>query len=154
MHGEEIGLAVVMGGIILGGTAIVGGIATGILRSFQRQKMIELAQRERIALIERGVDPEKLPALTTHALSLAFGDGMADERIQAARRRQGLVIAGLVFTFFGLGLGLLLSQVVNGEPVWTVGGLPLSVGLALLLGSRAVKAPAEPKQPRAVRNRE
>lgn len=145
MHGEEIGFAVVMGGIILGGTAIVGGIATGIIRSFQRQRLIELAQRERIALIERGVDPEKLPALTTHALSLAFGDGMADERIQAARRKQGLIIAGLVFTFFGLGLALLLSQVVHGEPVWAVGGLPLSVGLALLLGSRAVKAPAEPK---------
>ena len=145
MQGEEVGLAVVMGGIILGGTAIVGGITTGIIRSFQRQRMIELAQRERIALIERGVDPEKLPALTTHALSLALGNGLADERIQAERRRQGLVIAGLVFTFFGIGLGVLLSQVVNGEPVWAVGGLPLSVGLALLLGSRAVKGPAEPK---------
>lgn len=145
MQGEEVGLAVVMGGIILGGTAIVGGIATGIIRSFQRQRMIELAQRERIALIERGVDPEKLPALSSHALAIAFGNGMADERIQAERRKQGLVIAGLVFTFFGVGLGALLGQVVDGEPVWAVGAIPLSIGLALLLGSRVVKAPAEPK---------
>lgn len=143
MGGEDIGLAVVLGGIFLGGAAIVGGITTGIIRSFQRQRMVELAQRERIALIERGVDPEKLPAFTTHALAL--GNGLADERIQAERRKQGLVIAGLVFTFFGLGLALLLSQVERDEAVWAVGGLPLSIGLALLLGSRAVKAPAEPR---------
>jgi hypothetical protein len=145
MNGEDIGIAVVMGGIILGGTAIVGGITSGIIRSFQRQRMVELAQRERIALIERGVDPEKLPALSTHALSLALGNGLADERIQAERRKQGLVIAGLVFTFFGLGLATLLSQVVHGEPVFAVGAIPLSIGLALLLGSRVVKAPAELK---------
>ena len=145
MSGEDIGLAVVMGVISLGAIAIIGGVTTGIIRSVQRQRMVELTQRERIALIERGVDPEKLPALTTHALSLALGNGLADERIQAERRKQGLVIAGLVFTFFGLGLGLLLSQVARDEAVWSVGGLPLSVGLALLIGSRVVKAPAEPR---------
>ena len=145
MQGEDIGLAVVLGGISLGGVAIVGGITTGIIRSFQRQRMVELAQRERIALIERGVDPEKLPPLTQHALALAFGNGLADERIQAERRKQGLVIAGLVFTFFGLGLGVLLSQVAGNDRVWSVGCIPLSIGLALLLGSRAVKAPAEVK---------
>jgi hypothetical protein len=145
MHGEDIGLAVVMGGIILGGTAIVGGIATGIMRSAQRQRLVELAQRERIALIERGVDPEKLPPLTQHSLAIAFGNGMADERIMAERRKQGLTIAGLVFTFFGVGLGILLNQVAGNDKVWAVGCIPLSIGLALLLGSRVVKAPAESK---------
>lgn len=146
MHGDDIGLAVVvMGGLALGGIAIIGGIVTGIIRSFQRQRMIELAQRERIALIERGVDPEKLPSLTSHEVSLALGTGMADERIHAERRRQGLVIAGLVFTFFGVGLGILLGAIVDGDPVWAVGAVPLSIGLALLLGSRVVKAPAEMK---------
>lgn len=141
MSGEDVGLAVVMGGIILGGTAIVGGIVTGIARSFQRQRLVELVQRERIAMIERGVEPGKLPPLSEHALAIAFGNGAADERILAARRRQGLVVTGLVLAFFGLGLGLLLSQVARDENVWAVGGLPLSVGLALLLGSRVVKAP-------------
>lgn len=142
MGGEEVGAIVVTGGIVLGGTAIVGGIVTGIVRSFQRQRLVELVQRERIAMIERGVEPDKLPALSEHALAVAFGDGAADERILAARRRQSLVIAGLIFTFLGLALGLLLSQVASDDHVWSVGGLPLSIGLALLLGSRVVKAPA------------
>jgi hypothetical protein len=142
MHGEEIGAIVVMGGIVLGGTAILGGIVTGIVRSFQRQRLVELVQRERIALIERGVEADKLPPLSEHALAIAFGNGAADERILASRRRQSLAIAGLIFTFFGLALGLLLSQVAGDDNVWAVGGLPLSIGLALLLGSRVVKAPA------------
>ena len=43
--------------------AIVGGITAGIVRTLGRQRLIELAQRERIAAIERGVDPSKLPPL-------------------------------------------------------------------------------------------
>lgn len=141
MHGEEVGVIVIMGGIVLGGTAILGGIVTGIVRSFQRQRLVELVQRERIALIERGVEADKLPPLSEHALAIAFGNGAADERILASRRRQSLAIAGFIFTFFGLALGLLLSQVAGNDKVWAVGGLPLSIGLALLLGSRVVKAP-------------
>lgn len=142
MHGEDVGFAVILGGVILGSTAIIGGLISGVIRGHQRQRMIELVQRERIAMIERGVEPDKLPPLSEHALAIAFGNGAADERILASRRRQALAIAGLIFTFFGLGLGLLLSQVAGNDNVWAVGGLPLSIGLALLLGSRVVKAPA------------
>jgi hypothetical protein len=141
MRGEEVGAIVIMGGIVLAGTAILGGILSGIVRSFQRQRMIEMVQRERIAMIERGADPEKLPLLTESALVAAFGHGMGDERILAERRRQALVISGLVLAFLGLGLGLMLGMVA-GDDVWAVGGIPFSIGLALLLGSRAVKAPA------------
>ncbi len=141
MHGEDIGMVVVLGGIMLGATAIIGGIVAGIARGFQRQRMVELVQRERIALIERGADPEKLPPLTESALIAAFGQGVGDERILAERRKQGLVISGLIFTFFGLALGLMLG-VLAGDRVWSVGGLPTSIGLALLFSSRAVKVPA------------
>ena len=145
MSGEDIGVAVVFGGIILGATAILGGIVTGIVRGGQRQRMVELVQRERIALIERGADPEKLPPITESTLIAAFGSGVGDERILAARRKQWLAIWGLVFTFFGIGLGVLLGNVASEEHVWAVGALPASIGLALLLGSRVVKAPAEIK---------
>lgn len=141
MRGEDIGMAVVMGGIALGGTAILGGIITGIVRSFQRQRLVELVQRERIAMIEHGVEPGKLPPISEHALAIAFGNGAADERIHAARRRQGLIVTGLVFAFLGLGLALLLGQIAGEDRVWSVGAIPFSIGLALLLGSRAVKAP-------------
>ena len=145
MSGEDIGLAVVMGGITLGGTAILGGIVSGIVRGQQRQRMVELVQRERIAMIERGADPEKLPPLTESALVAAFGTGVADERILAGRRRESLVVGGLVLTFLGLGLGILLYQVAGNDHVWAVGCIPASIGLALLLGSRVVKVPAEVK---------
>lgn len=143
MHGEEIGMVVVLGGIVLGTTAVLGGIVTGIVRGSQRQRMVELVQRERIALIERGADPQKLPPLTESALIAAFGGGLGDERILAERRKQWLVIFGLVFTFFGAGLATLLGFVA-GDSVWAVGAVPASVGLALLLGSRAVKVPNTP----------
>src|SRR5207248_4823258 len=39
--------------------AIVGGITAGIVRTLGNQRLMELAQRERIAAIERGVDPSK-----------------------------------------------------------------------------------------------
>lgn len=114
---------------------------SGIFRSYQRQRLVELVQRERIAMIERGVEPGKLPAVLEHALALAFGNGAGDERILVARRRQRLIIAGLVFAFFGLALALLLGQVAGNDNVWAVGAIPFSIGAALLLGSRAVKMP-------------
>ena len=40
---------------------IIGGIAIGIIRAIGEQRLLELAQRERIAAIERGLDPTKLP---------------------------------------------------------------------------------------------
>jgi len=142
MSGEDSGMVGVAGGSCVAATAILGGIVTGIVRGFQRQRMVELVQRERIALIERGADPDKLPPLTESALVAAFGQGIGDERILAGRRRQGLVIAGLIFTFFGLALGLMLG-LLAGDHVWSVGGLPASIGLALLVGSRAVNVPAQ-----------
>ena len=141
MSGEDIGFMVVAGGMSLGAIAIIGGIASGMVRGFQRQRMVELLQRERVALIERGVDPEKIPALNQQAIVTAFGGGIADERVSAEKRKQVLVIVGLVFTFIGIGLGFFLSQVAGDDHVWAVGLMPLSIGLALLLGSRVVKAP-------------
>src|SRR2546426_9891232 len=41
--------------------AIVGGITAGIVRTIGPQRLMERAQRGRIAAIERGVDPAKPP---------------------------------------------------------------------------------------------
>lgn len=144
MHGEDIGFAVIFGGVLLGATAIIGGLISGVIRGHQRQRMVELVQRERIAMIERGASPESLPPLTESALVAAFGSGVGDERILAARRQQWLTIWGLVFAFFGLGLGILLANVA-GDDVWAVGAIPASIGVALLLGSRVVKVPRDAK---------
>ena len=41
--------------------AIIGGITVAIVRTIGQQRLAELAHRERIAALERGVDPSKLP---------------------------------------------------------------------------------------------
>lgn len=139
MHGEDVGAVVIMGGVALGALSITGGIVAGFIRSRQRQSVAEMIQHERIALIERGTDPERLPALQSHPLWAAIENGAVSERQLVARRRQGLTITGLLFTFFGIALGIFLSQVA-GDHVWVVGLLPASIGLALLVSSTVMKA--------------
>ena len=117
--------------------AIVGGISAAIVRTIGQQRLIELAQRERIAAIERGVDPAKLPPVPA----------MVDEEVHAyttpyerARRlSQGLMIGGLVTLATGIGLGIFLGLVADEEHVWAVGLIPALVGVALLISARIVR---------------
>ncbi len=117
--------------------AIVGGITAGIVRTVSRHRLLELAQRERIAMIERGLDPSKLPPLPMVA---------GDEGVQlrspedAARRRaQGLMIGGLVTLAVGLSLGVMLYFIADEPGVWAVGLIPAAIGIALLLGALIVR---------------
>src|SRR5881397_1353510 len=75
--------------------AIIGGITAGIIRTLGRQRLIELAQRERIAAIERGVDPAKLTPLPVDALDDEPETWHMNQYDRDRRRAQGLMI-GLV----------------------------------------------------------
>jgi hypothetical protein len=126
--------------------AIVGGITAGIVRSLGQQRMMELAQRERIAAIERGVDPSKLAPLPTYVsgggLGEGFGGGVYRSYEEYARRRQhGLMIGGLVCLFVGIALAIFLRTVGDegASNAWAVGLIPASVGLALIIGSMIVR---------------
>jgi hypothetical protein len=128
--------------------AIVGGITAGIVRTLGQQRLMELAQRERIAAIERGIDPDKLPPLPIMASGLGMGmmgGGMRSGVYPtyhdfAKHRSQGLMIGGLVTLFVGIGLAIFLSFVNDGERgVWAVGLIPGGVGLALIIGSIMVR---------------
>lgn len=117
--------------------AIIGGIAAGIAKTMSRHRVIELAQRERIAMIERGLDPSKLPPLP-----LADVDEAAPllPPVEAARRRsQGLMIGGLVTLAVGVSLGAMLYYVADEPGVWAIGLIPAAIGIALLLGSALVR---------------
>jgi len=123
--------------------AITGGIVLGIVRSIGRQRMIELAQRERIAAIERGIDPAKLPPIDFGRSTLGEAIELADRPSSPLRRAQGLLIGGLVTLFVGLGLTIFLWLIMldhQGEDryVWAVGLIPGLVGLALMLSSLIV----------------
>src|SRR5439155_25802393 len=76
--------------------AIIGGITAGIIRTLERQRLIELAQRERIAAIERGVDPAKLTPLPVEALDDEPETWHMNQYDRDRRRAQGLMIWGIV----------------------------------------------------------
>ncbi len=119
--------------------AIIGGITAGIIKSNARRRLMELAQRERIAAIERGIDPEKLPAL-----HVEFGDEpkMTFEQRQL-KLSQNLRIWGMALTGFGaalvLGIGLSEGNMYEGGPALMFVG----VGVALLLGGYMVRPDKE-----------
>lgn len=115
--------------------AIIGGITAGIVKSNARRRLVELAQRERIAAIERGIDPDKLPAL-----HVDFGDEpkMTFEQRQL-KLSQNLRIWGMALTGFGValvfGIGLSERDMYEGAPVLMFVG----VGVALLIGGYMVR---------------
>jgi hypothetical protein len=113
--------------------AIIGGIVAGIVRSAGQQRMLELAQRERIAAIERGIDPAKLPTLPMlgHEMGLV---GFSPYE-SAKRRAQNLVIGGLVTSFGGAGLLVFLNMMEENDRVWAAALIPILVGVALLLSA-------------------
>jgi hypothetical protein len=121
--------------------AIVGGITAGIVRMMQRQRAFEMVQRERIAAIERGLDPDKIASLQRPLMYDDHGF-YGDPYAAAQHRRQGLLIGGLVTLFVGVALAIFLRGVADGEDggkVWMVGLIPAAVGVALLLSSFLIR---------------
>ena len=117
--------------------AIVGGITAGIVKTISRHRIIELAQRERIAMIERGLDPSKLPPLPLS--EIAADSPLMSEAEYARRRSQGLLIGGLVTFAVGVSLGVLLYNVADEAGVWAVGLIPAAIGIALLMSAFFVR---------------
>jgi hypothetical protein len=120
--------------------AIVGGITASIVKTVTDSKIMENAQRERQAAIQRGTDHDKLPPLP--AMSPSSTDLLAGFNPIAAQhhRAQGLLIAGVITLFAGIGIGAFLYFIVDSDNdrVWAVGIIPVFIGLALLLSSAIV----------------
>ena len=110
--------------------AIAGGITLAIVRIFTQARLEELARKERIAAIERGVDPAKLPDVPA---SDSYSVGSS--RI---RRAHGLLIGGLVLVAIGLGVSVVFAFVEPSKANWIAGVVPGFVGIALLIASRVV----------------
>lgn len=120
--------------------AIVGGITVGIVKTLSRQRLLELAQKERLAAIERGIDPERLPPLQL-PFELEKKPVLTFEQRQL-RRSQGLMIGGLITA--GVGAGFVAMGFLGSDPeIREPGLLFLMVGLGLLLSSRIGRPSAE-----------
>jgi len=124
--------------------AIIGGIISGVVRTLGRQKILEMAQRERIAAIERGMDPSKLPPLPV----LEDDEELAccGPETYARRQRsrfQGLLIGGIITVAAGIGVAIMLRVLEEEDPSWIVGIVPALVGVALLLSAWLVRPKPE-----------
>ena len=119
--------------------AIAGGILAGIIRTISRHRLMEVAVRERMALIARGVDPARIPGLPSGVDSGLFPlRSFADH---SRLRAQGLLIGGLVTLLGGIALGAFLGLTESWESrEWTVALVPVSIGIALLVSSAIVRA--------------
>jgi hypothetical protein len=128
--------------------AIVGGIVAGIMKQTGRHRLVELAQQERIAAIQRGIDPTQLPPLPLDMLGDA-GSVLSGYHSDL-KRAQGFLIGGMITLFAGIGISafLLILEETREERVWAVGLIPMLVGVALLISARLVW-PRESNPPRA-----
>ena len=126
--------------IVIPVVAIIGGITLAIIRTMGQQRLAELERRERIAAIERGVDPAKLPP---PASPYAYENGHGYAHGSRMRRAHGLFIGGLIVVAVGLSLMLGLAVAEPHEGHWVIGTMPLLVGIALLIAAKVIWPPAE-----------
>jgi hypothetical protein len=117
--------------------AIAGGVLVVVSALRHRAKIIEMAHRERLAMIERGlVPPSELPASPAQ-----------ETRHRRAQRSSRLLSAGIVIVGFGLGLATLIAF-ASGAPSVAVGlgGAVAIVGGALIVTALVVHR--DPDTPR------
>ena len=133
--------------------AIVGGITMGIVKTITHHRLMELSQRERIAAIERGVDPSKLPPPpAANVDDLGLGGIYLSPHEYSRRRSQNLMIGGIITLAVGVGIAAFLSQVARDDNAWAVGVIPAAIGIGLLLSAWIVRpreidrGPAPPRQ--------
>ena len=120
--------------------AIVGGIVVGIVKVIGQQRQIELVQRERIAAIEHGIDPSKLPPLSAAVPNEDYVSRLFMSPAERARRQsQGLMIGGILTLAVGGGLIALFTITEEQGHAWAIGIIPCAIGLALLLSAWLVR---------------
>jgi hypothetical protein len=119
--------------------AIIGGITAGIVKTMSQGRIVEMAQRERIAAIQAGIDPSKLPPLPMTSDFSDTTQSLSDPVAAARNRSQGLLIGGFVTLLGGIGVGLFLGILNDGDRVWAVGIIPAFVGVALLISGFLVR---------------
>ena len=120
--------------------AIVGGVVAGIVKTVTQQRQIELVQRERIAAIERGLDPSKLPPLGPLAPSEDVLSSLLLSPTERARRQsQMLMIAGVITFSVGAGVMTLFAITEDQGDAWAIGIVPIAVALGLLVSAWLVR---------------
>jgi hypothetical protein len=135
MTAERVAVILVSGAVLLSGVALLA------MMMWARQRLQELAIRERIALIERGLvpSPETDPAGFERLMSARRPINAAGARYQSA----GVLIMGL-----GTALAVLLSFAAGTVNVGVgLGGAVAIVGLAAFINGSLMAAEAPAVRP-------
>jgi hypothetical protein len=135
MNAPDFGVVIAVVAMAIPIIAIVGGITAGIVRTLGQQRLAELAHKERIAALEHGVDPSKLPPSPV----IDYQNGLGTGSYNPMRRAHGLLIGGLVTLMGGISFSLFLYFMRPEKNVWAVGLVPVGIGVALLLSSWLVR---------------
>ena|SRR6476661_8119313 len=121
---------------------IIGGIVVVAMGLAQRTKVLEMAHRERLAMIERGLTPP--PAVLPEMRGAVDGGRGA----LPPRSRRSMTL-GILMIGFGLGLGMLIGFTGDSpDAAIGVGGAVVVLGAALVVNAlvlgRAGSAPPPP----------
>jgi hypothetical protein len=128
--------------------AIIGGVTTAIVKILSRQRQMELMQRERIAAIERGLDPEKLPRLAGLGdAELGAPGGWLSPEESARRLALRLTIGGIITLAAGIGAVVFFSVIENDGEAWAIGIIPITIALGLLASAWLVRASGRGERP-------
>lgn len=131
---------------------ILGIITAGVLKARYQQRVLELAYRERIAAIEKGIDPASLPPLPLQPSTPTFDFSrlILTPRQADLKQAQGFLVTGLILVSIGLGLSTMLL-ILDAHRAWATGLLVIFVGAGCLVASVIVRkgAPPESKDPTA-----
>jgi hypothetical protein len=113
---------------------IVGGIVIILMAMLRRQKIIEMAHRERMAMIERGM----VPPITHHGPVALVPGGLHDRDT-----RSRMLSGGIVVIAFGLGLMMIIG-IAGDSPESAVG---IGGAIAILGAAFVVIAMVQRNQP-------
>lgn len=104
---------------------IVGGLWLGLMKAGHSFKLRQLAYRERIAALERGVDPALFPSLP------GGGDPAA---LDGERTAPGTFwyTFGIMALFVGVGAAVFTRLMAPHDSVWMIGIVPVFSGLGAL----------------------
>jgi hypothetical protein len=124
--------------------AIAGGMTVAAVRTFAQTRVAELGMKERIAAIEKGVNPATLPPLPAVGDPSELRSEPATPRERALQTAQGLSIAAVITFSAGVGLALLFFIIpdTRERALWALGVLPIFVGLGLGAAARIVRGGA------------
>jgi hypothetical protein len=122
--------------VVIAFSLIVGA---GVLFSFAslvyRARILEMAHRERLAMIERGLTPSDIPPLTYQ-----------DPHLRRSARSSRLLSAGIVIVGLGLAIGFLIGFASReAEIAVGVGGAIVVLGVSLIVTAIVVRGGSGPE---------